>query len=390
MRVLFVLQSIIYGGSMTSLINLVRLLNEDDRVKCDMLFMLPDGPLYKNATMAGHVIDTDVFLRAVTERRSAMTGMKWLHLYPVRALCFAMGCIKHMSCAEFGYRLSAPRYKEYDIVVAYQEGVATDFVRRIPVRNKVAWVHNDFDNVKKIYADNMDALYNAFDRIVCVSNAGMNQFLKKSNIEEKKYRLCRIYNSFNVWEIKHKAQEPDDDFICDERFSMVSIGRITHQKRFDRAIEVAKQLRSEGNLFHWYIVGSGDMLSKYKAICEDEGITDVLHFIGAKANPYAILAKCDLMVITSEFEAHPMVANESLILGVPVVMTGFESASEVVHHGVNGLICDNCTEGVLVEVRNLIKDEAQYNTLRCGAGTFHYDNNEIKKQVVDMFMQLVE
>ena len=62
MRVLFVLQSIIYGGSMTSLINLVRLLNEDDRVKCDMLFMLPDGPLYKNATMAGHVIDTDVFL----------------------------------------------------------------------------------------------------------------------------------------------------------------------------------------------------------------------------------------------------------------------------------------------------------------------------------------
>ena len=94
MKVLFVLQSIIFGGSMTSLINLANLLKDNGEFEMDMMFMLPDGALYDRAAEAGNVIKTPLVLQAVTQSRKDMSGAKRLKLMPIRTFCYVVYCKK--------------------------------------------------------------------------------------------------------------------------------------------------------------------------------------------------------------------------------------------------------------------------------------------------------
>lgn len=390
MRVLFVLQSIIFGGSMTSLINLANLLKDNGEFELDMLFMLPDGALYDRAAAVGNVIKTPLILQAVTESRKNMKGKKYLKLMPLRLFCSIMGKLKHLSCTEYGYKLVAKKYADYDVAIAYQESVATNFVRCIPAKKKVAWIHNDYDNVVKIYGDKLADIYSGFNKIVCVSDAGKNNFLKYSEIPNKQDKLCRIYNCFDIDSIKARAGEEADGFKNDGVFSLVTVGRIANQKRFDRLIDTAERLKSDGFKFHWYAIGGGDELESFCIRVVEKELEDCVSFVGAKSNPYAYIAKSNIMVITSEFEAHPMVANEALILGTPVISTGYESACEVVIHMVNGLICDNSSQGIYDACKTVLQNPELYKRIKNSAATFKYSNDEIKKQVIEMIRGLVE
>lgn len=388
MRVLFVLQSIILGGSMTSLINLANILKDNSEFEFDMMFMIPDGALYDSATAVGNVIKTPIILQAVTEKRKNMKGLKFFKLMPLRIFCSVMSKINHISCTEYAYRLLEKKYTNYDVIVAYQEGTATNFVSSISVRKKIAWIHNDYDNVVKIYGNQLEKVYYCFDKIVCVSETGKNNFLNRSNIINRKDKFCRIYNSFDVNRIKTKACEEAKEFINDGVFSLVTVGRIVHQKRFDRLVKVAERLKSEGFRFRWYAIGGGEELELFRLQVIEKKLEECIFFIGPKSNPYAYIAKADIMVITSEFEAHPMVANEALILGTPVITTGYESAYEVVNNMVNGLVCNNSSQGIYDACKTILQNKTLYNKIKNGATTFEYSNDEIKDQVIDIIRDL--
>ncbi|MBD4337830.1 glycosyltransferase, partial [Xanthomonas citri pv. citri] len=73
--------------------------------------------------------------------------------------------------------------------MAYQESIATKFVAEIHANKKIAWIHNDFENVLGICGgiEAMNKLYSSFDKIVCVSRAGQKNFQSRLN-----------YNSDNI------------------------------------------------------------------------------------------------------------------------------------------------------------------------------------------------
>ena len=56
-------------------------------------------------------------------------------------------------------------------------------------------------------------------------------------------------------------------------------------------------------------------------------------FAGAQANPFALLARSDCFVLTSDYEGQPMVLLEALVVGLPVVTTDFESVSDALPGG---------------------------------------------------------
>ncbi len=381
---------------MTSLINLVRLLKDRPELEAEMLFMDPYGELLDQAKAAGQVCSTGKILQAVTLSRTKIRRLKRFDLMLLRLLIAVLAKIKHMPTNQMGYIIAGKAYSgKYDCVVAYQESIATAFACYIKAPKKIAWVHNDYDHAKRIYGsrDKLHSIYSAYDKTVCVSRAGQRSFRRKSGIAKE--RIYCIYNTMNPDELYRKSQICIEEAVPDKCLlarlreknvcKFVSSGRFTAQKRFDRAIEAAARLKQEGVRFYWFLLGDGVLMAEMTEQVKRAEVGDCVFMTGSLDNPFPVIAACDALVITSDFEAHPMVANEALILGKPVLSTHFESAEEIVWRGVNGLICEMSSQGVYKAVSEFVHSAELRERLSQNAKRTQYDD----KQIVDQVIRLI-
>ena len=98
---------------------------------------------------------------------------------------------------------------------------------------------------------------------------------------------------------------------------------------------------SDGFVFKWYIIGDGPDKNKMIKHIKNEKLDDTLLMLGKLSNPFPYLKECSLFVLPSRYEGKPMSVTEAQILGLPVVVTNYESAREQVINGVDGIIIDN-------------------------------------------------
>lgn len=394
MKILFVLQSIGFGGSMTSMINLLTLLKKDEKtLDIDVLLMDPYGELYHELEKNVHILKTDYALQAVTLSREKIISKKMYRLLFRRALMWMKGKICRNSTSHQGYLLSAKYYSnKYDCVIAYQESIATDYAKYIKAPKHIAWVHNDYDNVLKRYHDcnDMRNTYDYYDKIVCVSKAGAQNFINKSGLNTDK--ITCIYNTLITEKLNQKSETDIEKILCvDDKSEIlnainsnvvkfVSSGRFVNQKRFDRVIEAATILKSKGYKFKWFILGNGELFDDISNMILKHKLQDYVYLTGGLNNPFPVVRKSDVFVLTSDFEAHPMVANEALIIGKPVISTNFESASEVITDNVNGMICEMSPESIAGKLEEVLNDEQLLTFLKKNAESFQYDNDSIIRQ----------
>ena len=100
---------------------------------------------------------------------------------------------------------------------------------------------------------------------------------------------------------------------------LIGIGRLTQQKRWDRAIDaLARVQRRDAKLM---IVGEGEIRHELENQVEALGLRDRVHLPGYSTNPRPALAQARALVLTSDFEGVPGVLQEALALGTPVVTT---------------------------------------------------------------------
>jgi glycosyltransferase involved in cell wall biosynthesis len=69
------------------------------------------------------------------------------------------------------------------------------------------------------------------------------------------------------------------------------------------------------------LVGDGEDEARVRALCTELGLDNDVRFMGFTRNPYALLARGTLSVLTSRFEGLPNVLIESMAVGVPILST---------------------------------------------------------------------
>lgn len=154
-----------------------------------------------------------------------------------------------------------------------------------------------------------------------------------------KERAVAIHNFVNFEKIRALALEEENE-IDRTKTVVVSIRRIDYPKHFDIIPRIAARLK--GRLeFNWYIIGDGPQSLKEEVVraIEEFGVSNEVHLLGSKDNPYKYLKGADVMAETSRFECYPTVVNEALCLGVPVVMNDIPVAPEMLTPA-NGIITD--------------------------------------------------
>src|SRR5690606_21953609 len=69
------------------------------------------------------------------------------------------------------------------------------------------------------------------------------------------------------------------------------------------------------------IVGDGEERGRLTRLAHDMGLERSIHFTGTVKNPYPLVARSNLFVLSSRWKGYPNAILEALALRIPVVST---------------------------------------------------------------------
>lgn len=99
---------------------------------------------------------------------------------------------------------------------------------------------------------------------------------------------------------------------------VLGVGRLVRLKGFDVLVRAMARLPDHLDA-HLVLVGDGDEAPRLDALAARLGIADRVHRTGSADNPWAAMARADLLAVPSRTEALPSVIGEAHALGLPVV-----------------------------------------------------------------------
>jgi glycosyltransferase involved in cell wall biosynthesis len=149
-------------------------------------------------------------------------------------------------------------------------------------------------------------------KIITVSEGIANELRNTRWIKAQSVQA--IYNPFRIEDIKNKALQEIDD-IPSEPY-MIHIGRVTRQKRLDILFQSLKEMPLAPRL-----VLLTNRPERARKLARKYGVEDRIITPGFQTNPYAWIARAELMLLSSDFEGFGLVIVESLLCSTPVIST---------------------------------------------------------------------
>lgn len=145
--------------------------------------------------------------------------------------------------------------------------------------------------------------------------------------------------------------------------TLLTVGRLTREKRFDRFISLLHELRATCGLdVRGRIVGSArpdqDLRSDLERQAAALGLrSDVLQFLGSASEMPGLYQQANIFVLTSEHEGTPNVLLEAMATGLPVIATNVGGVPEIVQHGRTGLlVAEDNSDDLVNTTRALIQN----------------------------------
>lgn len=124
----------------------------------------------------------------------------------------------------------------------------------------------------------------------------------------------QIYNPVDFESIVKKSRDKQAAKIKSKY--ILNIARSSDQKRHDLLLDAFKILKTDHKL-----VLISDNIEKITKLVQVRGLEKRVLLLPFTQNPYAILKRSELLVLSSDFEGFGLVLLESLICGTPVVST---------------------------------------------------------------------
>lgn len=128
-----------------------------------------------------------------------------------------------------------------------------------------------------------------------------------------------------------------------------NVARLHEVKQQDLLIRAFQRVRAAGVDAHLILVGDGPQRQELTALVRDQGLTDVVHFVGFQPQTTAYVQMMTCFALTSRSEGMPQALLEACAAGTPVIASHVGGISEVIEHERSGLLFPSGDEAALTE-----------------------------------------
>lgn len=164
---------------------------------------------------------------------------------------------------------------------------------------------------------------------------------------------------------------------------LVLLGRLTRQKRWSDAIRALEMVSVKGPAPHLVVIGDGNERREFLACVAASAAKERIHWLGPLTNPGPALAMCDALLLTSLYEAWPVVILEAFHARVPVAAYDCPSGpAEMLAEG-RGVCCPETPAAMANAIEGLLAMPVAERTkmLDLAAGFLaEHGNNEVMGQ----------
>lgn len=146
------------------------------------------------------------------------------------------------------------------------------------------------------------------------------------------------------------------------------MGRMVAKKGFDLLLASLALLKQKNVNFRAILAGDGKEHDALQAKAQALGLSNIVTFPGWVEDKQQFFDQIDIFCLPSHHEPFGIVLLEAMAAGLPVISTASEGPSEIIQHGVNGLLAPiNNAKALADAVESLLNDRAKAHAM-AGAG----------------------
>lgn len=259
--------------------------------------------------------------------KQALQNKKYSVLQKISRILYAISLRCGFGDVYFEWQIKKslkPIMEQFDTVIVVSEASKLrSLVSELSHPKKIQWIHTDyarwsqFSEWSRAVTKNDSSIYSKFDYLVVLSEHCRIGMAEK--IPEVANKIVVIPNLIDGDRIIKLAAETCPVMIKPENLNLVTVARIDREKRIDKVLELASQLKKRNTLFKWYIIGDGPQRMEMEKKCRELDVENQVQFLGHLDNPYPVMSRCDTLVLVSKYEGTPVTIDEAMVLGIGVI-----------------------------------------------------------------------
>lgn len=189
------------------------------------------------------------------------------------------------------------------------------------------------------------------DYIVVLTKAAEEYY--KKELPKCKDKITQIYNPIDS-NVSRSAQYNSSSK------KIISVGRLTSAKNFERLIEIAARILPDYPEWTWDIYGDGELKDSLQRLIEKKQLNRQVVLMGQVSDLYNRYGDYAFMVMTSRYEGFPMSLIEGAANRLPLISFDIPTGpNEIIMNGLNGYLVDASSDNDMIEkIRQLIENQA--------------------------------
>jgi len=173
---------------------------------------------------------------------------------------------------------------------------------------------------------------------------------------------------------------------------VLAVGRLSHQKGFDRLLDAWAAVVPQHPGWHLEIVGSGQLQSELEKQANRLGISDSVKFITNCTDIRTHYHNASILAMTSRYEGLPMALIEAQTCGLPAVAMDCRCGPrDVITDGVTGFLTSEDDTSAFAERLSLLMSDSRLRK-RMGAAAFEqserFETDRIMGEWIKLFNEL--
>ena len=224
-------------------------------------------------------------------------------------------------------------------------------------------------------------LYRKADTVVCLSDDVAN------TLQNRLGRDIQVIPSA-VESVPNRVTAANRS--VDGALRIIGVGRLEHEKGFDRLLNSLALLTNECRIPDWQLTlcGDGSELESLRELAKDLGINQKVTFTGWVSPLWSQYHQGDLFVLPSRYEGFPSAMLEAMASELAVVaVDAGGGVRDAIRHQENGFLVENNDQALIDGIRELATNPILRGCLASAAG----EVSEIFswEKMVDQYEQLL-